>query len=303
MRDFNLDNHNSNFNPHSQYDVGKQYIYPYVASATNNIAYTKVGSFLISTDISKLPQTMKFNVVKSATVEFDLQDVSTFSATFSSSVFLDIRQGPDKTKPLIRLKHTFPTDVSNDVVSQRKIILKLTSYPDYMAEDGQVPNVVDVYVSTVLYGKLSLTPKKLNINGYTWNNNIGLGNLTSKNSTMIQKFDDFIGNNLTGSLLSEAEVLSLSTNQQVVYPDVVIGGETFIVADNDFDFNNISRNYPNRITVSVNKKTALNAPFDNTLLYYVEHRSLVNGWSVQIARAHNGTVKTRNFTGSWEQWG
>ena len=302
MREFNLDNHNNNFNPHSQYDMGKRYIYPYVASATNNIAYVKVGSFLISTDISKLPQNMKFNVVKSATVEFDLQDISTLSSTFSSSVFLDIRQGLDKTKPLIRLKHTFPTDISNDVVSQRKIILKLTSYPDYVAEDGQVPNVVDVYASTVLYGKLSLTPKKLNINDYTWNNNIGLGNLTSKNSTMIQKFDDFIGNNLTGSLLTEAEVLSLSTNQQIVYSDVVIGGETFIAAENNFDFNTISRNYPNKTTISVNKKTALNAPFDNTVLYYVEHRSLVNGWSVQIARGHNGTVKTRNFTGSWGSW-
>lgn len=302
MREFNLDNHNSNFNPHSQYDVGKRYIYPYVASATNNIAYTKVGSFLISTDISKLPQNMKFNVVKSATVEFDLQDAATTSSTFASSVFLDIRQGSDKTKPLIRLKHTFPTDINNDVVSQRKIILKLTSYPDYTAEDGQVPNVVDVYVSTVLYGKLSLTPKKLNINDYTWNNNVGLGNLTSKNSTMIQKFDDFIGNNLTGSLLSEAEVLSLSANQQIVYSDVVIGGETFIAAENNFDFNNISRNYPNKTTISVNRKTALNAPFDNTVLYYVEHRSLVNGWSVQIARDNNGTVKTRNFTGSWGSW-
>lgn len=302
MRDFNLDNHNNNFNPHSQYDVGKRYIYPYVASATNNIAYAKIGSLLISTDISKLPQNMKFNVVKSATLEFDLQDVSTTSSTFPSSVLLDIRQGSDKTRPLIRLKHTFPSDISNDIVSQRKVVLKLTSYPDYVAEDKQVPNVVDVYVSTVLYGKLSLTPKKLNINDYTWNNNIGLGNLTAKNSTMIQKFDDFIGKNLTGSLLSEAEVLSLSTNQQIVYSDVVVGGETFIIADNNFDFNNISRYYPNKTTISVNRKTALNAPFDNTLLYYVEHKSLVNGWSVQIARAHNGTVKTRNYTGSWGSW-
>ena len=309
MTDFNVFNHNGAGNPHPQYD-STSFDYQLISGdilkkSGLNYAYVKLGSLVVSTDMLKLPTSMRSNVLLNGTIEFELKDTRTDGPIFTSDVSITVKaNNSNANTPNIRIEHKFPTGLTNKALNERKIVIKQTAYPQYLAEDKKIPVVLDVYASTTVYGQLALLPKRFDVHQHTWNNLAPLGNITSTYSTMIQKFSSFVGESNLGNPILESDILSLSDNQTIVYPITSLPNPKIQVVNDGFDFNSLDHYFGNISYISVNWKNCLNAPWDNKNSYYVEHKTLVEGWSVEVAHDYKGNQKTRIFAvhGTWSEW-
>lgn len=308
MADFNVFNHNEMGNPHPQYDVTsfdyKKVSADILKNSGSNYAYVKLGSLVASTDMLKLPTSMRSNVLLNGTIEFELKDTLTDGPIFTSDVSITVKANNSNATPNIRIEHKLPTGLTNKALNERKIVIKQTAYPQYLAEDKEIPVVLDVYASTTAYGQLALLPKRFDVHQHTWNNLAPFGNITSTNSTMMQKFNSFVGNSNLGNPILESDVLSLSDNQTIIYQITSLPNPKIQVVDDGFDFNSLDHYFGNIVYISSNWKNCLNAPWDKTNSYYVEHKTLVEGWSVEVAHDYKGNEKTRIFAvnSQWSDW-
>lgn len=308
MADFNVFNHNKTGNPHPQYDV-TSFDYKYISAdilknSGFNYAYVKLGSLVASTDMLKLPTNMRSNVLLNGTIEFELKDTQTEGPVFTSDVSITIKaKTSNSNTPNIRIEHKLPTGLTDKALNERKILIKQTAYPQYLSEDKQIPVVLDVYASTTIYGQLALLPKRFDVHEHTWNNLAPFGNITSSNSTMVQKFSSFVGNNNSGEPILESDILSLSDNQTIIYPITSLPNPKIQLVDDGFDFNSLDHYSGNIVYISSNWKNCLNAPWDKTNSYYVEHKTIVEGWSVEMAHDYQGNEKKRIFAiNQWSDW-
>lgn len=307
MTSLNFQNHNSEGNPHQQYDTGKVYQFSKVDSniaGANGYGFVKVLSFKLANKLYSLPTDLQTNVVKRVYIEFSVQDTGDAMSLNSETVLIDAEVSTNsKQKPLISFSQSFLNLNQDEGITTKPAFIKQTLRPDLVDSDGAYPAMFDVYVSMPINGRAAVTPKQFRVLEYTTDATIPLGPMRSSISTVMQKFDAAVSNYESFPAISKSAANLLSDNQTIINPNVVINGTDMIVVNSVFDFNQASDGIGKTQLYIVNEIACLNAPFDNATLYYVKNDVIFNGWKIQSAMSSGGVKKERILSdGAWSSW-
>lgn len=293
----NYTNHNSNGNPHSQYDINRDFI---MSSSMGNpdggYGYVKVAEFVLANDIAEFEVKDKYNVIRSLYLDFDMYDLSSESNTWSTNIqgWFHVTTN-QKDKPMIQavLK---PSNLFN-YSGARYINCKIgASVNDgHTSKDGVVSYVISVYISTFSYGLIGVVPNKVVplLTAYTsdpW------GALNDKHSTLKQRFSAIY--TPMDSVITESALNSMYSNENSFLVSAVkfLPGSNLVIIDEGTDLNTLSALMGNNTVYSCYGKHVINSPFGDGTYFMLEVFSPIQSMFRQrITNMDTDTVKERTF--------
>lgn len=219
MKSLSYDSHNSNNNPHKQYDnsIGFRADHGVPNNGTDGFQYIKVAEFTLADSIEPFSFFESFNVVKSLSLILIAKDEKTEGNMYPISIVGEFKvSGNFPKNPVVRLTQS-PLDHYNDIgISYFKVLARVTNITDKTPKSGVVPIKVELFISTANYGSVYVYPHMLITEGKTDGMWMPLGALNTDNSTVQQKFND-IKSDESGAYYTESALNNtLSSNQYIV---------------------------------------------------------------------------------------